>query len=76
MSRLGTLIKVGIVATSLAGVWRSWGVVPDGVVGHSQGEIAAACVAAGFGTAAVRSRRITTATSGDERKDHQRNRQR
>ncbi|AOR31546.1 modular polyketide synthase [Streptomyces fodineus] len=30
---------------SLARVWRSLGVVPDAVVGHSQGEIAAACVA-------------------------------
>ncbi|MFJ8888257.1 type I polyketide synthase [Streptomyces sp. NPDC102402] len=30
---------------SLAQVWRSLGVVPDAVVGHSQGEIAAACVA-------------------------------
>ncbi|MEI5103103.1 type I polyketide synthase [Streptomyces sp. PmtG] len=29
---------------SLARVWRSLGVVPDAVVGHSQGEIAAACV--------------------------------
>ncbi|MFE6848132.1 type I polyketide synthase [Streptomyces sp. NPDC057686] len=29
---------------SLAQVWRSLGVVPDAVVGHSQGEIAAACV--------------------------------
>ncbi|MEU5163250.1 type I polyketide synthase [Streptomyces sp. NPDC020875] len=28
---------------SLARVWRSLGVVPDAVVGHSQGEIAAAC---------------------------------
>lgn len=28
---------------SLAQVWRSLGVVPDAVVGHSQGEIAAAC---------------------------------
>ncbi|MFF5107395.1 type I polyketide synthase [Streptomyces sp. NPDC000134] len=30
---------------SLARVWRSLGVVPDAVVGHSQGEIAAACAA-------------------------------
>ncbi|WP_433662636.1 type I polyketide synthase [Nocardia sp. CA-128927] len=30
---------------SLAAVWRSYGVEPDAVVGHSQGEVAAACVA-------------------------------
>ncbi|MDX3312686.1 SDR family NAD(P)-dependent oxidoreductase [Streptomyces sp. ME08-AFT2] len=30
---------------SLAAVWREHGVVPSAVVGHSQGEIAAACVA-------------------------------
>ncbi|MFE6407030.1 type I polyketide synthase [Streptomyces sp. NPDC057837] len=30
---------------SLARVWRSLGVTPDAVVGHSQGEIAAACAA-------------------------------
>ncbi|MGW0608879.1 type I polyketide synthase, partial [Streptomyces sp. NPDC002640] len=33
------------VMVSLAAVWRSVGVVPSAVVGHSQGEIAAACVA-------------------------------
>ncbi|HEX4701640.1 MAG TPA: SDR family NAD(P)-dependent oxidoreductase, partial [Pseudonocardiaceae bacterium] len=33
------------VMVSLADVWRSYGIVPDAVVGHSQGEIAAACVA-------------------------------
>nr|AFG19421.1 MycD3 [Streptomyces flaveolus] len=32
------------VMVSLAGLWRSVGVEPVGVVGHSQGEIAAACV--------------------------------
>ncbi|WP_443055811.1 SDR family NAD(P)-dependent oxidoreductase [Streptomyces sp. NBC_00690] len=36
------------VMVSLAEVWRSFGVVVDGVVGHSQGEIAAACVAGGL----------------------------
>ncbi|WP_409490914.1 SDR family NAD(P)-dependent oxidoreductase [Amycolatopsis sp. cmx-11-12] len=33
------------VMVSLAEVWRSYGVEPGAVVGHSQGEIAAACVA-------------------------------
>ncbi|MGO4755009.1 acyltransferase domain-containing protein, partial [Streptomyces sp. 2MCAF27] len=33
------------VMVSLAAVWRSFGVAPAAVVGHSQGEIAAACVA-------------------------------
>ncbi|WP_262698103.1 MULTISPECIES: type I polyketide synthase [Streptomyces] len=32
------------VMVSLAAVWQAHGVVPDAVVGHSQGEIAAACV--------------------------------
>ncbi|BBB01307.1 polyketide synthase [Actinacidiphila reveromycinica] len=58
------------VMVSLAAVWRSWGVVPTAVVGHSQGEIAAACVAGGLSlgdgarVVALRSRAIAGALAG------------
>ncbi|MDI5968593.1 SDR family NAD(P)-dependent oxidoreductase [Streptomyces sp. SL13] len=56
------------VMVSLARVWRHWGVEVDGVVGHSQGEIAAACVAGALSlqdaarVVAVRSRLLSRLT--------------
>jgi acyl transferase domain-containing protein/acyl carrier protein len=32
------------MSVSLGALWRSWGIEPDAVVGHSMGEVAAACV--------------------------------
>ncbi|MFI6697454.1 type I polyketide synthase [Streptomyces sp. NPDC050509] len=58
------------VMVSLAEVWRSYGVEPAAVVGHSQGEIAAAVVAGGLSlrdgarVAALRSRAIGTVLAG------------
>ncbi|MER7105917.1 type I polyketide synthase, partial [Streptomyces humidus] len=58
------------VMVSLAALWRSYGVEPAAVVGHSQGEIAAAVVAGvlsledGARVAALRSKAIT-AIAGD-----------
>ncbi|RSN71061.1 type I polyketide synthase [Actinomadura sp. WAC 06369] len=58
------------VMIGLAAVWESVGVRPDAVVGHSQGEIAAACVAGALSlddaarVVALRSQAIATELSG------------
>ncbi|WP_242902337.1 type I polyketide synthase [Actinomadura terrae] len=58
------------VMVALAEVWRSHGVTPDAVVGHSQGEIAAACVAGALSledaarVVALRSQAIARGPSG------------
>ncbi|MFF9349365.1 type I polyketide synthase [Streptomyces sp. NPDC014734] len=59
------------VMVSLAALWRAHGVVPDAVVGHSQGEIAAACVSGALSlrdaarVVALRSRIIARRLAGE-----------
>ncbi|MFJ7146828.1 type I polyketide synthase [Streptomyces sp. NPDC100445] len=73
----GTLERVDVVQPAsfammvgLAAVWAAAGVLPDAVLGHSQGEIAAACVAGALSLetaariVAVRSRAIATTLAG------------
>ncbi|MGW2162056.1 SDR family NAD(P)-dependent oxidoreductase, partial [Nonomuraea sp. NPDC001699] len=58
------------IMVSLAALWRSYGVRPAAVVGHSQGEVAAACVAGalsledGARIVTARSRLVTEVLSG------------
>ncbi|WP_064273584.1 type I polyketide synthase [Streptomyces sp. RTd22] len=58
------------VMVSLAALWRSYGVEPSAVVGHSQGEIAAACVSGalaledGARVVALRAQAIERSLSG------------
>ena len=44
-------LSLWAVMVSLAAVWESLGIVPGAVLGHSQGEVAAACVAGGLSLA-------------------------
>ncbi|RKN39509.1 type I polyketide synthase [Streptomyces hoynatensis] len=57
-----------LMQVGLAAAWRAWGVVPDAVVGHSMGEVAAACVSGALSVADAaaviceRSRLLTSLT--------------
>ncbi|WP_284749786.1 type I polyketide synthase [Amycolatopsis sp. RTGN1] len=75
--REGALDRVDVVQplswavmVSLSALWQSYGVTPDAVVGHSQGEIAAAVVAGGLSlvdgarVVALRSKAIAAGLAG------------
>ncbi|MFI9639155.1 type I polyketide synthase [Micromonospora sp. NPDC051925] len=71
MDRVDVLQPVSFaVMMGLAAVWASVGVVPDAVIGHSQGEIAAACAAGALSledaarVVALRSQAIAAKLSG------------
>ncbi len=73
------------IEIALAELWRSWGITPDAVVGHSMGEVAAAHVAGALALADAvkvicrRSRRLRTVLSDGGRwrsSSSRRNRQR
>ncbi|MBJ8338370.1 acyltransferase domain-containing protein [Antrihabitans sp. YC3-6] len=58
------------VMVSLTELWKSYGVIPAAVVGHSQGEVAAACVAGALSLedaakiVGIRSKLLATLTNG------------
>lgn len=45
---LGDPIEMTALTQALAQLWKSWGIKPDVVMGHSVGEYVAACIAGVF----------------------------